>query len=465
MEIFQIEYEELEGRLDPFFYRPEFLSIKHLLESSKFAIKSIFDLSFFVTDGIHKTPKYSENGLIFIQVNNIKGGNIDFKQNIKYVSDDWKQMVLKRYSPKSGDILITKDGTIGIASMVPDKFVNFSIFVSVASIRPNVKFIIPKFLEIMINSSIVQRQIIRRTRGAVLPHLLLEEIRKLLIPSPPFNIQEKVVNLIDQAYSQKLKNDQEAENLYSSINEYLLKELSIKEVSFDIKKHFSINSIHICDKRIDPFYHQPIFAENEQSILNGKYEVSYLNQITDLITSGQRPKGGVRQFSEGIPSLGGEHINTLGFVAQTNLKYIPIKFHEAHINSKVFPKDILLVKDGATTGKVGFVPESYPFEEVNINEHLFLIRIKKKYDPFFVFCYLRSSAAQIQIKQEITGATVTGLIRNSVNRLQIPSLPIKNQKKISTEIRSRIEKAEILKKEGILHIEKAKEEMEKILFG
>ena len=88
MEVFHIEYKELEGRLDPFFYRPEFHAIKKRLESSRYPIQTIFELSFFVLDGIHKTPKYSENGLPFIQVNNIKEGLIDFNHNIKYVSND-----------------------------------------------------------------------------------------------------------------------------------------------------------------------------------------------------------------------------------------------------------------------------------------------------------------------------------------------------------------------------------------
>lgn len=464
MEIFQIEYKELEGRLDPFYYRPEFHSIKYLLESSKYAIKSILELSLFVTDGIHKTPKYSENDLPFIQVNNIKEGVIDFKQNVKYVSDDWEQITLKRYSPKSGDILITKDGTIGIASMVPIDFVKFSIFVSVASIRPKVKMIMPKFLEIMINSPIVQKQIYRQTRGAVLVHLLLEEIRKLLIPVPPFEIQENIVSLMNDAYYRKKQNEEEAERLYNSIDDYLFKELGLIQVSFEIKNNFPINSNHLRNKRIDPFYHQPIFKENEQSIINGKYEVSYLNQITDLITSGQRPKGGVRHISEGITILGGEHINKLGFVAQTELKYIPSEFHEMNLDSKVFPKDILLVKDWATTGKIGFVPENYPFKEVNINEHLFLIRIKKEYDMFYIFSFLKSSIAQIQVKREITGATITGLVRDSVDKLLIPVPPIEIQEKISAEIKSRIKKAETLKERGKNYLGQTKKEVEKLLF-
>lgn len=380
MEIFQIEYRELEGRLDPFFYRPKFHDIRNILSLSKYPTQTILDLTTFVIDGIHKTPKYSNNGLPFIQINNIKDGVIDFEHNIKYVSDDWKTIVLRRYSPKAGDILITKDGTIGIAAMVPGDFMNFSIFVSVAAIRPKVNMVVAKYLEIMINSEIVQKQIYRQTRGAVLVHLLLEEIRKLLIPLPPLEIQRQIVKIMNEAYSRKEQNEEEAKRLYNSIDDYLLAELGVERITFQIECNFAIDSSHLLTKRIDPFYHQPIFEENERSILNCKYDTAPLNEITDLITSGQRPKGGVRNIAEGIPSLGGEHINNLGFVAQRELKYIPVEFHKSHLDSKVLPNDILLVKDGATTGKVGFVPEDYPYKEANINEHLFIIRVSKNND-------------------------------------------------------------------------------------
>ncbi len=464
MEVFQIEYKGLEGRLDPFFYRPQFHTIKKRLDSSRFPIQSILELSLLVTDGIHKTPRYSENGLPFIQVNNIKEGLVNFEHNLKYVTEDWEDIVLKRYSPRPGDILITKDGTIGIAAMVPDDFVSFSIFVSVAAIRPNSKMVIPQFLEIMINSPIVQRQIYRQTRGAVLVHLLLEEIRKLLIPVPFLEMQERIVSLMAEAYSRRKKNEEEAEGLYNSIDDCLSTELGVNKVAFRVKKNFTIDSRRLLANRVDPFYHQQIFEENLQSIINGKYTASPLSDVANLITSGQRPKGGVRNISEGIPSLGGEHINALGIVAQTKLKYIPEEFHKSHLDSRVLPNDILLVKDGATTGKVGFVPEDYPFKEVNINEHLFLIRIKDGYDPFYVFCFLKSATSQIQIRREITGATITGLVRDAVNKLLIPIPPKRIQEQISAQIEQRIGKAKDLKVEGKDYLKKAKMEMEAILF-
>lgn len=46
-------------------------------------------------------------------------------------------------------------------------------------------------------------------------------------------------------------------------------------------------------------------------------------------------------------------------------------------------------------------PEDYPVKEANINEHVFLLRVKKEVNPYFIFSSLKSKAGQIQINIEI----------------------------------------------------------------
>ena len=132
--VFLINHRELEGRIDPFFYTPQFNDVIRLNQTSYFPTRKVAHLSHFVTDGIHKTPTYAEQGLPFIQANNISEGEINFVDNIKRVNDEWFVEVLKRYKPEAGDILVTKDGTIGVAATVPEKFPDFSVFVSVLAI-------------------------------------------------------------------------------------------------------------------------------------------------------------------------------------------------------------------------------------------------------------------------------------------------------------------------------------------
>lgn len=134
--------------------------------------------------------------------------------------------------------------------------------------------------------------------------------------------------------------------------------------------------------------------------------------LKDLVISletGKRPKGGA--ISTGIPSLGGEHINVDGGfnLNEDKLKYVALEYFNNMTKGKIKEKDILVVKDGATTGKVAYVDESFPLEQACINEHVFLIRVNEAVLPKYLFYYFYSPVGQRSILKDFRGATVGGI--------------------------------------------------------
>src|SRR5688572_1556536 len=93
----------------------------------------------------------------------------------------------------------------------------------------------------------------------------------------------------------------------------------------------------------------------------------YLNDIE----SGSRPRGGAARDSGSIPSLGGEHITSSGEFDFTNMKTIPDDYYKSLRSGRIRQGDILIVKDGATTGKTALVSAEFPFKQAAINEHVF----------------------------------------------------------------------------------------------
>ncbi|MFQ6065862.1 MAG: N-6 DNA methylase [bacterium] len=121
-------------------------------------------------------------------------------------------------------------------------------------------------------------------------------------------------------------------------------------------------------ERLDPFYHKPEFKD----ILHTSYNTARLLDILQIVESGSRPKGGVRTIESGIPSLGGEHLNSDGGFDFSNIRFVSEDYYKKQTKGKVTYNDILIVKDGATTGKVAIVRENFPYKDCLINEHLFL---------------------------------------------------------------------------------------------
>ena len=173
-----------------------------------------------------------------------------------------------------------------------------------------------------------------------------------------------------------------------------------------------------------------------------------LTTIIASLESGGRPKGGANKDTGEIWSLGAEHLDDQGGFRFENPKMIPRSFFDSLSKGIINQSDILIVKDGATTGKVSFVDSEFPFEKAAINEHLFLLRINtNRAHPKYVYHYLRSVSGQREILKDFRGATVGGISRQFSDGIDIPLPPLPEQKRIAAildkadEIRRKREKA------------------------
>ena len=87
-----------------------------------------------ITCGVAKRPEYVEDGIPFLSAKNVKEDKIIYK-DYKYVSEETHAQLTKHNKPLKGDILYTRVGSYGSASVV-DVDIEFSIFVSLTLIKP-----------------------------------------------------------------------------------------------------------------------------------------------------------------------------------------------------------------------------------------------------------------------------------------------------------------------------------------
>ncbi|PIP20392.1 MAG: hypothetical protein COX40_05060 [Candidatus Omnitrophica bacterium CG23_combo_of_CG06-09_8_20_14_all_40_11] len=201
-----------------------------------------------------------------------------------------------------------------------------------------------------------------------------------------------------------------------------------------------------CEKQLEATnalpsaYLREVFESEEAK----KWERKRLGDALEVIESGSRPKGGVNEIKAGIPSVGAEHLNSFSGFNFENIRYIPKEFYQSMKRGKIKKRDILVVKDGATTGKVSFVIYNFPFEESAVNEHVFILRAKEFLDQEFLFWFLYSPLGQTQIQQEFHGAAQGGINQQFVNGvyISIPALDI--QKCIIAELKEKMPEAEQL---------------------
>ncbi len=148
-----------------------------------------------ITDGTHQTPKYFDDGIIFLSSRNVTSGKINW-DNIKYIDEKQHIAMHKRVAPRIGDILLAKNGTTGVAAIV-DRDVVFDIYVSLAHIRV-LDEVLPHYMLHFINSPLAKKQFNSRLKGTGVPNLHLKEIRDVIIPFPKsLEEQEQIIKVLN----------------------------------------------------------------------------------------------------------------------------------------------------------------------------------------------------------------------------------------------------------------------------
>ncbi len=466
--VFILLKSELEKRFDPFFYVPELLELekKVLAKKPKKLRDYVKGIASGATPKTTESEKYyteKENGIPFLRVQNLSPTGVLEFDDCKYINEETHNGMLKRSQVSAGDLLvkITGVGRMAVASVTPEGFEG-NINQHVCVIKTGSKEI-SETLAAFLNSDIGEKLASRRSTGGTRPAL---DYPALL--SIPIIEDKRILQITEKVITQKQKNETEAEKLLSSIDDYLLKELGIKlpePPENTLKNRMFITKVNaVSGNRFDPFFHQSYFIEVENAIKSSKFRTDILRNQLSFIESGSRPKGGATKDDEGVLSLGGEHVNSFCEVQVRTAKYIPLEFHQSILSTETKLNDILFVKDGATTGKVGMI-NKLEYAGQNINEHVFLLRPNSTINAFYLVNCLNSKVAQVVIKKLIAGATVTGITKDALKSLIIPIPSIDKQKEIADHITGIRQQAQQLKDKTNDLLKKASEEIEEILLN
>jgi len=144
-----------------------------------------------ITDGTHQTPNYQDQGVIFISAKNIKDGELDFADR-KYITREEHEFLTKSAKPTPGDLLLTKSGSLGDVAVIPEIDFEFSIFESLALLKPHKDLVDSNYLCQYIRSPDAARYFHGITTGLAVKHLHLGDLRKLKVFLPPLEHQREI---------------------------------------------------------------------------------------------------------------------------------------------------------------------------------------------------------------------------------------------------------------------------------
>lgn len=145
-----------------------------------------------ITDGAHISPVTEGGERYFISTKDIKSGVINFNHALLTTSTSFEYMVKTGCLPFAGDILFSKDGTIGQTAIAPEG-VEFVVASSLIIIRPDRGRVISQYFDFLLQSDAVAEQVKSLVKGAGLPRLSIQNLLKVGGAFPPVHEQIEIV--------------------------------------------------------------------------------------------------------------------------------------------------------------------------------------------------------------------------------------------------------------------------------
>lgn len=137
------------------------------------------------------SKKYVSDGIPFVRVSDINENNLNLKQVDKKISPSLFEKLKTNFCPKKGEILYTKDGTIGRNYLVTkeEKYIVSSAFLRL--ICKNIEF--AQFLTIILSLKVYREIANKESIETTIKHLNVKEFLNIPIPFPNKEKRNKII--------------------------------------------------------------------------------------------------------------------------------------------------------------------------------------------------------------------------------------------------------------------------------
>lgn len=351
-----------------------------------------------------------------------------------YVSEDDPNIVLVDES----DLLILWDGSKA-GEIVRAK--SGALSSTMGKIHLNSELIDLAFLTYYLKSA--EPHIQSNTVGMGIPHVSGDVLKSLAVTFPDLNTQLNIVSFLNHQTSIINQLIQQKEKLVE-----LLKE----------KRQAVINEA--VTKGFDPSAKMKDSGINWLGEVPQDWNLVQIRHLNNKVGSGVTPKGGAEVYTEeGVIFIRSQNVHFDGLRLDDVVK-IDFDTHDKMSGSKVQYKDVLLNITGASIGRCCVVEIH---DEMNVNQHVCIIRPTQKIFPEYLNLVLQSNIGQVQIKLGTTGGNREGLTFEAIKEFIIPLPKLTEQEEILRKVQSSLKRYFELENLNLIQIEKLQEYRQSII--
>ena len=306
----------------------------------------------FISYGFTNPMPTTDSGVFMITAKDINHGRIQFSTARCTSKEAYLNLLTDKSRPQSGDLLLTKDGTLGRVALVGDQTI--CINQSVAVLRLNSKIVAP-FLKILLESPTYQKRMLEDAGGSTIKHIYITIVNRMPVAIPPTKAEQRAITA---ALS-------DVDALITALDALIAKKRLIKQGA--------MQELLTGRRRL------PGFSQGKQSYRPTKFGMmptdwksTLLQHISAFITKGSTPTTyGFAWQPEGVLFLRSECVSEHGLDLSQSM-FISDEAHQTLHRGEVRSGDILMTITG-NVGRVIYLQKD--FGEANINQHIARIRI------------------------------------------------------------------------------------------
>ena len=317
-------------------------------------------------------------GTDFTSSNEVNYKSCVYVSKDRYVQDPKIQI-------KDGDVLITKDGTLGKVAQVNNLPMPATLNGGVFVVRPKDESLLPRYIMHFLLSGHFQKVVEQQKTGSTISHLTQTLFSRLLLPVPPLEVQREIVHILDS---------------FTLLTAELTAELTARKKQYE--------------------YYRDNILTFDTTIKHVR-----LGDICSVITKGTTPKS--------YTKTGVSFVKTEAFdgakIIPNKLSYVDEETHTTFLKRSMLEEnDILITIAGATIGKCAIVPKE--ILPANTNQALAIIRLAKGNSPKYVMYLLQSDLMKRYMQKNIKGSAQPNLNLKQLNDFIIPLPPLNVQERL-----------------------------------
>ena len=398
-----------------------------MLSASQYPIVPFANLITDLKNGV-EIRTYAADGYRYLRVSDLGEHGIE-NHNPRYVD---VEEIPEKIRLTENSFLVSRSGSLGLVSVVENEIRDAILSSHIFKVNLDTTQVRPRYLEAVLRSQIGQVQFFRNNNGAVIPEISQSALKSILVVLPPPGIQNHIVTIMQSAYAQKARKEQEADALLESIDGYVLAELGIEMPTVEEKRCYVVRAGQLVG-RIDPEYNHPKLEVYKEP--KAAFSCKSIKALSTEITTGSGVRQDLRAKDGKYPYYGANGI--IGSMDTYNYdgRYLVV-------------------------GKDGSIGNHYVVDgKFWSSEHTWVVAFREDVNLDYVKAFLDAW----NYKYLITGGVVPGLPRKAFESVLVPSPPFNVQENIAHEVMSRKSEAARFKQEADAILEAAKEQVERIL--